>query len=244
MGLVTMSKKCWKISLLTGIVLMIFMLFLLGRRSSGLVRIPEGHAVLGSWGTEGRTALHAVDGSAFYMGRYEVTLKEFSAYLNAQDHPDSFHNHSQFTWDHGVFRVAKGCDEQHPIACITVDEARGYCAWLSRTTGKTVRLPTVDEWERAARGGLHRAPYPWGWGAAQGRSCWRAESARVVGAYEPNAYGLYDMAGNVYEWCADGSTACGGAWSEHGSEMLKVDRRELFPEWYKDADVGFRILVE
>ena len=118
-------------------------------------------------------------------------------------------------------------DDNHPAVCISYDDARAYTAWLSRKTGQAYRLPSDAEWEYAARGGTQT---PWYWGRAPEAGCTRANllsSGTIaalgspkstadrlvcanprsftvpVASYSPNPYGLYDMAGNAFEWAAD-----------------------------------------
>jgi formylglycine-generating enzyme required for sulfatase activity len=103
--------------------------------------------------------------------------------------------------------------EKHPVVHVCYDDAVAYCKWAKK------RLPTEAEWEFAARGGLDRKPYCWGDEAKPGGKCmanvWQGEfpvrntledgfeGTAPVGSFPPNGYGLHDMAGNVWEWCAD-----------------------------------------
>ncbi len=186
----------------------------------------------------------------FRIGRYPVTVAEFVRYLN--DAPsDPEYLSPQIERRGGRYRPGRG-QRRMPVAFVSRDEAMAYCAWLSKRRGATVRLPTEAEWEWAARGGIRRARYPWGWGDPNGRARFDAEGPGRVGSYRPNAYGLYDMAGNVFQWCVtdhetprpDRHPARGGSWAERDPRFLRVFHRTWFPAGYRNADVGFRIVVE
>ena len=100
-----------------------------------------------------------------------------------------------------------GCGRR-PVTDVDWNDAKTYAAWLSRKTGKTYRLPTESEWEYAARGATS-STYSWGRSVEKDRAnCAGCTSephngTMQVGSFKPNAFGLYDMAGNAAEWVED-----------------------------------------
>lgn len=177
--------------------------------------IPKGDFKMGtnegpfsSWGPT-----HAVYLSAFWMQNYEVTNLEFSEFLNIygnQRSPDGDtwlkedgKNLHIYLYD-GRWNVDEGY-ENHPVVQVSWYGATAYCDYIGG------RLPTEAEWEKAARGGLEGAIYPWGnnnsvctpgaENGAQSDKC--GGGIRSVGSFTPNGYGLYDMAGNLWEWVSD-----------------------------------------
>jgi formylglycine-generating enzyme required for sulfatase activity len=215
----------------------------------GLVRIPGGAFRMGSREDPGAPPVEATV-APFWMAQYETTVAEFARYLAENPAPDKL-PHPQLVERNGHPVPAAGW-ERRPIATVTFDQAAAYARWLSDRTGRRVRLPTEAEWERAARGGIRKAPYPWGWGAPEDRAVFARDQSRPVGSFRPNPFGLFDMAGNVFEWCAADPSdadatervARGGSWSERDPRMLRVFRRAKFPAAYRDADVGFRVVCE
>ncbi|MGH7827733.1 MAG: formylglycine-generating enzyme family protein [Candidatus Binatia bacterium] len=98
---------------------------------------------------------------------------------------------------------------RRPVIYVSWQDARNYAAWLSEQTGKRYRLPSEAEWEYVARAGTETA-YWWGndlingmANCAESGSQWDFEQAAPVGSFKPNLFGLYDTAGNVWEWVAD-----------------------------------------
>jgi formylglycine-generating enzyme required for sulfatase activity len=113
----------------------------------------------------------------------------------------------------------------HPVIHVSWNDANEYCLWLSRKTGKSYRLPNEAEWEYAAGSGTPHTKYSWGFGDPYGKNggnvadesatrkfewtgTWGGydddhETTAPVGSFNPNDFGLYDMTGNVWEWCGD-----------------------------------------
>ena len=133
----------------------------------------------------------------FYMDTTEVTVGQFKEFVRET-------GYEYDRWDD----VAKySPTDDHPMIYVGWVDAGAYCEWAGK------RLPTEKEWEFAARGGLIGKEFPWGddesiareyanFEGALGRDQWGKTTA-PVGSFRPNGYGLHDMVGNVWEWCAD-----------------------------------------
>jgi len=146
--------------------------------------------------------VHRVELDAFYMDVREVTVGQFREFVNR-----SGYGYDVGRWDvrwSVVAEVSPG--DEYPMVYVSWDDAVAYCEWSNK------RLPTEAEWEYAARGGLKGKRYPWGdhadvardnanYNGVGNKDKW--DRCSPVGSFESNGYGLYDMAGNVYEWCAD-----------------------------------------
>ena len=156
--------------------------------------------------------LHPVSLDAFLIGRYPVTAAEWALFLNScrADAHDWFDPtpETSVVYSRSRFYPRHGCSLM-PANGLSWFGAMAYCRWLSEKTGRRFRLPTEAEWEKAARGGLESKRFPWGNHAARGRAHFGQRCSdplhtlSPVGAYPPNAFGLHDMAGNVWEWCSD-----------------------------------------
>lgn len=205
------------------------------------VSVPGGDSDLGSR-EAGAPPPRTVRIRAFWMTRTEITTAQFAAYLN-ETHREFLS--PQFAGRPGRYAPLKARD---PVAFVDFRDAQEYARWLSNILKVDVALPTPDEWEHAARGGLKGAPYPWGWEHPLGRAAFRLDTYRPVGCYPPNPYRLYDMAGNLAEWCrvdsdAENAFICGGSWSERSESMMRVWRRIPLRKAYRGADVGFRVIA-
>ncbi len=157
-----------------------------------MVLIPAGEFQMGSNDSEAHDdekPVHTVYTDAFYIDKYEVTVGEYKAFIQATGYPAP--NWNEIAEDSPT--------DQHPIIHVSWHDAMAYAKW----TGK--RLPTEAEWEKAARGGLIGQKYTWGntVDPSKGNYNRNAGGTTVVGSYPPNRYGVYDMAGNAWEWCLD-----------------------------------------
>ena len=157
-----------------------------------LIRIPAGEFFMGSDAAVDTDAAdeempqHRVNLPEFYIGKYPVTVAQFSVC------PEAF----RFGWGIDIDTLFL------PVTQVSWFEARAFCGWLSAMTGHAFNLPSEAQWEKAARGSDGRV-YPWGGEGPNERLCnFNSRSTTRVGQYPDGAspYGLLDMAGNVWEW--------------------------------------------
>ena len=220
-------------------------------RDTAMVLIPAGEFVMGAEGTGDNGPAHTVRLSAYYLARYEVTNAEYEAFCKTtgRDLP--------MFWGTDLFRSGPKYPD-HPVVFVSNGDAREYAAWRGK------RLPTEAEWECAARGGLAGMRYVGGNTLDSSKVNFTHSDMKgtvAVGSYEPNGYGLYDMAGNVQEWVADrydaeyykNSPAAdppgpasgrhavirGGGWFT-GPGCMGVGYRIALPSNWVDFNVGFR----
>ena len=178
----------------------------------GMVLIPAGSFEMGSEDVEAdpnEQPVHTVHLDAFYMDKYEVTNAQFKAFVDANPqwqkdnidarlHGVKFHSGKYlYDWSGNDYPAGKA---DHPVVWVSWYAAMAYAEWAGK------RLPTEAEWEYAARGGLAGKKYPWGDTITPADANYgnNVGDTTPVGAYAANGYGLYDMAGNVFEWCFDG----------------------------------------
>ena len=126
---------------------------------------------------------------AFQIDKYEVTNARYAEFIKATNHRAPYH------W---VNSVSPAGGDDLPVYNVSWDDAKTYCEWRGK------RLPTEAEWERSARGGLEDKDYPTGDQITAKEARFNAGNGPApVGKSSPNAYGVYDMSGNVAEWTAD-----------------------------------------
>ena len=222
-----------------------------------MITVPAGTFLMGASSSvvgPDEVPRHQVTISAFVVGVYEVTFDEYYRFARATGRKKPKDN----GWDR----------KTHPVIDVAWDDALAYTRWLSKQTGKSYRLLSESEWEYVARAGTTRS-FWWGSKAGTGNAhCFDCKSdfstskPAKVGTYKPNPFGLYDTAGNVFEWVhdcyhrnynnapADGSVweggdcdvriTRGGAYRSPADSM-RVENRDKFKSNKGQYNVGFRV---
>ena len=159
------------------------------------ILIPGGSFTMGDASSKDSWPPHEVTVQPFYMGKYEVTFAQYEKFCLATNRPLADDN----GWGKGL----------RPVVNVSWHDANAFAQWLSDQTGKAFRLPSESEWEYAARAGTTTDFY-WGdeigRGNANCRDCGTSgdgQKTTEVGSFSPNPLGLFDIAGNVYEWTED-----------------------------------------
>ena len=221
------------------------------------VKLPRGTFLMGTEFPENETPIHEVEiDYDIAMSKYLVTVEDYMLFAQATgvEMPEEKHLHL------GV---------NVPIRRLTWLSAVAYCKWLSKREGKTFRLPTEAEWEYACRAGSN-SKYCFGDDASQlGDYAWYKENSEKVthdvGLKKPNAWGLYDMHGNIWEWCSDryaenyaqtprdgsahkvftekGMVLRGGSWSGVADKQRSSIRINLGAK-SRNYFVGFRVVIK
>jgi serine/threonine protein kinase/formylglycine-generating enzyme required for sulfatase activity len=203
-----------------------------------------------------------------HVAATECRVSDYRAFVKATNH-DGGKN-----WERPGFTQ----DDSHPVVNVSWDDAQAFCKWLTETeqrqeilNGYVYRLPTDLEWSQAAgltgeagatpvaRDGKVKGVYPWGkeWPPGIGAGNYAAnvtyddwEKTAPVGSFRPNKQGVYDLGGNVWEWCADSGDSSGknrvlrgGSWSGYNTGSLLASYRRYLPPAERKNESGFRIVL-
>jgi formylglycine-generating enzyme required for sulfatase activity len=217
-----------------------------------LVFVEGGTFTMGSTGVSNAIP-HQVTVSSYRIGKYEVTVGQYKAYCAATGTP--MPDAPEWGWN-----------DKHPMVMVNYNDAVAYCNWLGEEFGGDWRLPTEAQWEFAARGGNKSSGFTYSGGNDLDEVAWYADNAggktQTAGRKKPNELGIYDMSGNVWEWCKDwygdysstaqnnpkgpASGSCrvlrGGSWSDAAS-YCRVASRNYCSLGYRRDSSGFRVLL-
>lgn len=256
-----------------------------GKDGVPMVLIPSGEFQMGSNnGADDEKPVHTVYLDAFYMDKYEVTNALYKRFVKETGHKepegrgfkDGEFRDGFKPWSEKNFN-----DDNQPVIYVTWEDAKAYAEWAGK------RLPTEAEWEKAARGRLAEKEYPWGddWPPPKGMGNLSDESGTIIspkwhyildyndgyaypspkGSFKPNSYGLYDMIGNVREWCNDWHSmeyyakspkqnpqgpdsgdiriVCGSNWYDFDPYRIRVAKRSYGNPLGNNDYTGFRCVI-
>ena len=253
-----------------------------------LALIPAGEFLMGSADAEeDERPIHRVHVDDFLIGVRPVSNAEYARFVQDTGHrAPSIYEMPLVVKVGGidrerVFRQTAAPYEwvksqpsadrlDHPVTLVRYDDASAYCAWLAAVSGRAFRLPTEAEWEKAARGGAESKRYPWGdlldprmANFLHDPAARASRGTTACQSYPPNDFGLFDMAGNVWEWVHDwysptyyGTSPArnpngpprgplrvvrGGAWLVADARMVTCGHRHKVPPDTYSYGIGFRV---
>lgn len=207
-----------------------------------LCRVPAGPFRMGSSRTLDKKAdpheslQHVVTLPAYQIAQYPLTVAEYACFLLATGSAEL--PSKGITWQ---AQLARGLD--HPVVNISFKRLEEYARWLTDQTHTLWRPPSEAEWEKAARGTDGRL-YPWGnrWDKTRANTSAGAGETTPVGSYPTGTspYGLFDMAGNVWEWAGDASAPrlCGGSYEDEPYLARAAARYDLGYGCFYDSANG------
>ena len=229
-----------------------------------MVYVQGGEFLMGGTSEQGSDAesdeqvIRRVNVGDFYIGRFEVTQSQWESVMGTSVSQQRDKANPQWS--------LRGTGPNNPMYYVSWEEASEFCRILSRKTGRTYRLPTEAEWEYAARGGQKNDGTKYSGSNLIDYAGWydgnSASSTHPVGTKNPNELGIYDMSGNVWEWCRDwyagaydrsqtdnptgpvsgsGRVLRGGSWYKSASDCRVSDRNWESPD-NRYYNVGFRVV--
>jgi sulfatase modifying factor 1 len=227
----------------------------------------------------------------FYMSKCEITVAQFEQFVSETQYvTDAEKDGWSLTWDGTMWSKDFMANYRNPgfvqtkndpVVCVSWNDAVAFCEWMSEKTRTTVRLPMEAEWEYAAREQGMRPKFGWGNGDPSGNVADETAASSLknlkiwngytdgfvytapVGSFRPNALGLFDMSGNVLEWCVDSygpytvdekfyppikkdsefKVLRGGSWF-NAEQKIRATARTRLNHSYRSTRIGFRIVQE
>ena len=217
-----------------------------------LIQIEGGNFDMGSNESDRERPIHTVKVADFHLGKFPVTNSQYATFLNQYQNSKvktgPFQGEVMIVAHHwgvqekgGQWQASIGF-ETNPVIAVTWYGATEFCHWLSQQTKEAYRLPSESEWEYAARGGKHKTRCRYAGSNYLNEVGWYNDNShgqtKPVGLKFPNTLGLFDMSGNVREWCADhwhdnykGAPQDGSAWLDRDNKSHRVVRGG---SWYYD----------
>jgi formylglycine-generating enzyme required for sulfatase activity len=237
---------------------------------------------MGSKESDYEKPIHRVTVSSFRMATYETTVAEFERFVEATGYQtdaekgdgsyvyvnSKYENKAGVNWRCNTAGELRPRSEyNHPVIHVSSNDAVAYCEWLTRKTGKTYRLPTEAEWEYAARGGQQSQGTTYAGSNNLDEVGWYTTNTqdtgtKAVGQKVANELGLYDLSGNIWEWCSDWYGAYssetqknptgaatgpnrvlrGGSWTGNPADS-RVANRSIGTPSYRLNSVGIRVVA-
>ena len=249
-----------------------------------MIHVDGGSFMMGNnAGIADEKPLHNVTLTSYFIGKYEVTFSEFSTFIKATGYKTDAEQPDTIRLKHGLppRGIKNGCwntysngkpvlpnDSMVPVGNISWHDAAEYCKWLSKTTGKKFHLPSEAEWEFAARGGMKSKNYTYSGGNNIDEVAWylgnSERRSHTIGKKMANELDIYDMTGNMREWCSDwysdtyyktsaadnpagperGSKRVirGGSWGNKEVRLHVSYRNNEFP-YNSSIEFGFRVAM-
>ncbi|MGD0092144.1 MAG: SUMF1/EgtB/PvdO family nonheme iron enzyme, partial [Planctomycetota bacterium] len=241
-----------------------------------LVLVKAGEFMMGSdneGGNEEKPAHKVKLSKPFYMGKCKVTVAQFRAFADATKHVTEAEKPGEtWTWKDGRWQGVKGAnwrtpgfpqEDNCPASVIAWNDAQEFCKWAAKKTGRSLCLPTEAQWEYACRAGTTTntgntdsdlEPPPW------------LNKNSGTQTKKPNAWGLYDMHGHIWEWCRDyfsekyyvdsppvdpkgpasggARVVRGGSWSDNGPDLCRAAHRHGSDPGFRHAALSFRCVLD
>ena len=258
----------------------------LGSVKQELLLVPAGTFTMGSPETEknrepNETQHEVTISHSFYMGKYHVTVGQFSEFVKATAYKTEAEKSGKvLIWNGRKSEERQGASwkdpgfnqtDDHPVVLVSWNDAQEFVKWVGGQTGKAVRLPTEAEWEYACRAGTKTVFCNGNWIEELKKVGWcsydgnygSTRGTKPAGSFQPNAWGLYDMHGNAWQWCRDlygdyptsvssdpqgantqssNRVLRGGSWLNIPS-CCRSAYRNKYSQGFYDNDSGFRVLV-